>query len=79
MTSPYLFVFYCLHNLCPFISLSAINRSDVKDTEMESMMDTIVSSLFSVCVTLGTVPIIRSPRGNAAEMVAEVCIKSYFR
>ncbi|XP_072031027.1 sec1 family domain-containing protein 1-like [Amphiura filiformis] len=53
------------------ISYHAINRGDVKDTEMESMMDTIVSSLFSVCVTLGTVPIIRSPRGNAAEMVAE--------
>jgi hypothetical protein len=34
-------------------------------------METIVDSLFSVFVTLGTVPIIRCPRGNAAEMVAE--------
>lgn len=53
------------------ISYYAINRGDVKDTEMEQTMDTIVDSLFSVFVTLGTVPIIRSPRGNAAEMVAE--------
>ncbi|KAH3887414.1 hypothetical protein DPMN_011431 [Dreissena polymorpha] len=53
------------------ISYYAINRGDVKDTEMDQIMDTIVDSLFSVFVTLGTVPIIRSPRGNAAEMVAE--------
>lgn len=53
------------------ISYYAINRGDVKDSEMEQIMDTVVDSLFSVFVTLGTVPIIRSPRGNAAEMVAE--------
>ena len=53
------------------ISYYAINRGDVKDTEMEAIMDIIVDSLFSVFVTLGTVPIIRCPRGNAAEMVAE--------
>jgi len=35
------------------------------------MLDTIVDSLFSVFTTLGVVPIIRSPRGNAAEHVAE--------
>lgn len=33
-------------------------------------MDSIVDSLFSVCVTLGNVPIIRCPRNSAAEMVA---------
>lgn len=38
---------------------------------METMMDIVVDSLFSVFVTLGTVPIIRCPRGNAAAMVAE--------
>ncbi|KAI8510306.1 Sec1 domain containing protein 1, partial [Branchiostoma belcheri] len=53
------------------ISYYAINRGDVQDSEMEASMDAIVDSLFSVFVTLGTVPIIRSPRGNAAEMVAE--------
>lgn len=53
------------------ISYYSINRGDVKDTDMEQIMDTIVDSLFSVFVTLGTVPIIRCPRGNAAEMVGE--------
>ncbi|XP_045174268.1 sec1 family domain-containing protein 1-like [Mercenaria mercenaria] len=53
------------------ISYYSINRGDVKDTEMEQIMDTLVDSLFSVFVTLGTVPIIRCPRGNAAEMVGE--------
>ncbi|XP_072169857.1 sec1 family domain-containing protein 1-like [Diadema setosum] len=53
------------------ISYHAINRGDVKDTEMEAIMDTIVDSLFSFFVTMGAVPIIRSPKGNAAEMVAE--------
>lgn len=53
------------------VSYYAINRGDVKDTDMEMIMDTVVDSLFSVFVTLGTVPIIRCPRGNAAEMVAE--------
>lgn len=88
---------------------SEINRGDIKDTEIEATMDSIVDSLFSVFVTLGgfafclkkttttknvwngrflctpffrvsdfvanciagTVPIIRCPRGNAAEMIAE--------
>lgn len=38
---------------------------------MELMMDSIVDSLFSVCVTLGNVPIIRCPKNSAAEMVAK--------
>ena len=29
-----------------------------------------MDSLFAVCVTLGTIPIIRCPKGNAAEAVA---------
>ena len=31
----------------------AINKGDVKDTEIELIMDSIVDSLFSVIVTLG--------------------------
>lgn len=53
------------------ISYYALNKGDVKDTEIEQIMDTVVDSLFSVFVTLGSVPVIRCPRGNAAEMVAE--------
>lgn len=64
-------MFVLKHQNSDTISYYAINRGDIKDTEMESIMDNIVDSLFSVFATLGTVPIIRSPRGNAAEMVAE--------
>ncbi|CAH2012735.1 unnamed protein product [Acanthoscelides obtectus] len=53
------------------ISYYNINKGDIKDTEMEEIMNTIVDCLFSVFVTLGTVPIIRCPKGNAAEMVGK--------
>lgn len=36
----------------PFVTL-AINRPDITDTEMETVMDTIVDSLFCFFVTLG--------------------------
>ncbi|XP_075048396.1 sec1 family domain-containing protein 1 isoform X2 [Mixophyes fleayi] len=52
------------------VSYRALNRPDITDTEMETIMDTIVDSLFCFFVTLGAVPIIRCARGNAAEMVA---------
>lgn len=42
---------------------------------MHSTLDQIVDGLFSVLATLGTVPIIRSPKGNAAEMVAQKLYK----
>ncbi|XP_034946975.1 protein sly1 homolog [Chelonus insularis] len=64
-------MFILRHQNSDIISYHAINRGDMKDTEIESIMDIIVDSLFSVFVTLGTVPIIRCPRGNAAEMVAK--------
>lgn len=53
-----------------FHTVSAINRPDITDTEMETIMDTIVDSLFCFFVTLGAIPIIRCSRGTAAEMVA---------
>lgn len=33
-------------------------------------MDRIVSGLFSVVVTMGAIPIIRCPRGGAAELIS---------
>jgi hypothetical protein len=53
------------------LSYYSINKGDVKDAEMDLIMDSIVDSMFSVFVTLGVVPIIRCPPNNAAEMVAE--------
>ncbi|XP_075214733.1 sec1 family domain containing Slh isoform X2 [Lycorma delicatula] len=64
-------MFILRHQNSDAISYYAINRGEIKDTEVEAIMDATVDSLFSVFATLGTVPIIRSPRGNAAEMVAE--------
>ncbi|XP_049789907.1 protein sly1 homolog isoform X4 [Schistocerca nitens] len=64
-------MFILKHQNSDSVSYYAINRGEIKDTEMESIMDSVVDSLFSVFATLGAVPIIRSPRGNAAEMVAE--------
>ncbi|KAF1375251.1 hypothetical protein PFLUV_G00237640 [Perca fluviatilis] len=63
-------MFTLCHQNKELISYHAINRADIQDTEMEAIMDTVVDSLFCFFVTLGAVPIIRCPRGNAAEMVA---------
>ncbi|XP_066145777.1 protein sly1 homolog isoform X2 [Euwallacea fornicatus] len=64
-------MFVLKHQNSDVLSYYAINKGDIKDTEMEDIMNNIVDSLFSVFVTAGTVPIIRSPKGNAAEMVAK--------
>lgn len=63
---------FCLrHQNKDLISFYSLNRGDVKDTEMNEMINTITDGLFSVFATLGCVPIIRCPRGNAAEVIAE--------
>lgn len=42
------------------------------DVKMEELVNNIASSLFSVCVILGVVPIIKCAKDNAAEHVARV-------
>ncbi|CAB3369233.1 Hypothetical predicted protein [Cloeon dipterum] len=64
-------MFILKHQNSDAISYYSINKGEMKDTDMDAIMDNIVDSLFCVFATLGAVPIIRSPRGNAAEMVAE--------
>ncbi|CAE6432602.1 unnamed protein product [Rhizoctonia solani] len=51
-------------------SYALLNSPKATEEDIESEVDRIASGLFSVIVTLGQVPYIRSPRGNAAEMVA---------
>ncbi|CAF1590951.1 unnamed protein product [Adineta ricciae] len=53
------------------ISYYALNRPQMRDDEMDAIITTIVDSLFSVCVTLGSVPIIRCPKGEAAEIIGD--------
>ena len=53
------------------LSFYSMSRSEMTDTEMEAIMDDIVDGLFAVCVTLGTIPVIRCPKGNAAEVISK--------
>ncbi|KAI4140004.1 MAG: hypothetical protein L6R39_006004 [Caloplaca ligustica] len=48
----------------------ALNSANAKDEEIDTLVERIVSGLFSVVVTMGAIPIIRCPRGGAAEMIA---------
>ncbi|PHZ10055.1 Sec1-like protein [Rhizopus microsporus ATCC 52813] len=48
-----------------------LNSSSATEAQIEETIDKTVNALFSVIVTMGTIPIIRCPRGNAAEMVAQ--------
>lgn len=54
------------------VSFHAINRSDSNDS---SAIDNIVDGLFSVLVTLNIIPIIRCPKGSAAEVISEKLTK----
>ena len=47
-----------------------LNDPKATEADIEAIVDIIAASLMSVIATLGQVPIIRCPRGNAAEMVA---------
>lgn len=48
-----------------------LNDPTTAETAIERAIDRTVSSLFSVLATMGVIPIIRCPRGNAAEMIAQ--------
>ncbi|KAF2737073.1 putative Golgi transport protein Sly1 [Polyplosphaeria fusca] len=47
-----------------------LNSAKTTDAQLDITIDKIVSGLFSVVVTLGTIPIIRCPKGGAAEMIS---------
>lgn len=48
----------------------ALNSAKTKDEELDYVVDRIVSGLFSVIVTMGVIPVIRCPKGAAAEMIS---------
>lgn len=48
-----------------------LNSAQAADTTIEQTIDKVVGGLFSVAVTMGTIPIIRCPKGNAAEIIAQ--------
>ncbi|CAD6580664.1 MAG: Vesicle trafficking between the ER and Golgi [Cyphobasidiales sp. Tagirdzhanova-0007] len=47
-----------------------LNDPKAAEADIESIVDRVALGLMSVIATLGQIPIIRCPRGNAAEMVA---------
>jgi hypothetical protein len=53
-------MFILRHQNSSLLSYQAMNTASVTDAGMEEMLTQVVESLFSVCVTLGTIPIIRS-------------------
>ena len=67
------------------VSYYALNRTDVKDAEMEELMESVVDSLFSFFVTMGAVPVIRCPKGvcvcECARVLARVpaCVRACVR
>ncbi|MCJ1326468.1 Vesicle trafficking between the ER and Golgi [Thelotrema lepadinum] len=48
----------------------ALNSANTPDEQLDELVDRTVTGLFSVSVTLGTIPIIRCPKGGPAEMIA---------
>jgi hypothetical protein len=47
-----------------------LNSNHTPDQELDHFVERIVSGLFSVVVTMGVVPIIRCPKGGAAEDIS---------
>jgi hypothetical protein len=47
-----------------------LNSARTTDQDVDALIDRIVSGLFSVCVTMQSIPIIRCPQGGAAELVS---------
>ena len=52
------------------ITYALMNDSGMSDEAAMMLVESIAKSLFSVVLTLGTIPIIRAPRNTAAEQVA---------
>ncbi|CAM4866718.1 unnamed protein product [Rotaria socialis] len=54
------------------ISYYALNHPPtIRDIDTKEIIETIADCLFSVCATLGSVPIIRCPKGEMAEIIGE--------
>jgi len=54
----------------PSYSYRILNDPKTPEHQIESEIARIANGLFSVVITMGQVPYIRCPKGNAAEMVA---------
>lgn len=55
----------------PHSTYTILNSPSSTDQQIEQEIERVANGLFSAIVTIGHVPFIRAPRGNAAEMVAK--------
>ncbi|KAJ3534060.1 hypothetical protein NMY22_g7082 [Coprinellus aureogranulatus] len=55
----------------PATTYAILNSPSSTEQQIEEEIERVASGLFSAIATLGHVPFIRAPRGNAAEMVAK--------
>ncbi|KAI0361490.1 Sec1-like protein [Trametes cingulata] len=55
----------------PHSTYAVLNSPASTEQQIEEEIERVATGLFSVVVTMGHVPIIRAPRGNAAEMIAK--------
>ncbi|KAN0134384.1 SLY1 protein [Lactarius tabidus] len=55
----------------PVSSYAILNSPSSTEQQIEHEIERVSSGIFSVIATMGQVPIIRAPRGNAAEMIAK--------
>ena len=53
------------------LSFYSLNKAEMTDTEMDAIIDDIVDGLFAVCVTLGTIPVIRCPKGRTESVISQ--------
>ncbi|KAF8640441.1 hypothetical protein AX17_000106 [Amanita inopinata Kibby_2008] len=58
-------------NSAPHMAYTVLNSPSSTEQQIEEEIERITNGLFSVVATTGHVPIIRAPKGNAAEMVAK--------
>ncbi|KAI7870162.1 Sec1-like protein [Spinellus fusiger] len=58
---------FSLHQPDTFVHL---NNPSAPESLIDETLECTVNALFSVIVTMGVIPILRCPRGNAAEMIA---------
>lgn len=55
----------------PHSSYTILNSPSSSEQQIEEEIERIASGLYSAVVTMGHVPFIRAPKGNAAEMIAK--------
>ncbi|KZP25375.1 Sec1-like protein [Athelia psychrophila] len=55
----------------PHYSYAVLNSPSSAEQQIEDEIERIASGLYSAVVTMGHVPFIRAPKGNAAEMIAK--------